>query len=464
VKDSQVESHRMDCAYRTCVYCYEYYPSEIYDSHLEFCEKNPQKSDYNQYASQLSQGNANNSSGGINNQSSNQNFEQEINFDEDFDFEDEINEFGRYQTDFGGSNIQNQNNNQERLNVGTNRGGISPNNNVNVNVNNGAPWQWDGNPNHSGPFQGQENNNQGHSGGNFPSNMPEGSPPSEMFLGALQQGAQFQNLANTFNRNPNPAFTGNMPPFPNNVNVNSRTNVTITRTSTDSNGNRHTTVTRQGGNGPQGDIFNNQFPGERMPPWMHPNAQQNQPPRISNSNQNQNVRPPQQQQQRVAEQPPHMEGLFDAFGVFNLFGQNPVDPLTRNRQTNVRYMVNGRPVDPRGTERLADFTNFVRVNRYRLFDDGFMELIQSHLSGMEEPSRGMEQSEVDNLPKVKFQKAPIVAIGEEEKCAICMMDFEDQIEIRKLPCKHFYHPQCIDIWLVNNSSCPVCKQDPTNPE
>ncbi len=45
-------------------------------------------------------------------------------------------------------------------------------------------------------------------------------------------------------------------------------------------------------------------------------------------------------------------------------------------------------------------------------------------------------------------------------CAICLDDFESGItEIRELPCGHIFHPECIDIFLGNNSSlCPLCKK------
>ena len=44
-------------------------------------------------------------------------------------------------------------------------------------------------------------------------------------------------------------------------------------------------------------------------------------------------------------------------------------------------------------------------------------------------------------------------------CAICLEDFQSGVtEIRELPCGHIFHPECIDIFLANNSSlCPMCK-------
>ncbi len=44
-------------------------------------------------------------------------------------------------------------------------------------------------------------------------------------------------------------------------------------------------------------------------------------------------------------------------------------------------------------------------------------------------------------------------------CPICLDDFvPQQTIVRSLPCYHFYHPECIDPFLLQNSSlCPVCK-------
>ncbi|KAI4284254.1 MAG: hypothetical protein L6R38_001531 [Xanthoria sp. 2 TBL-2021] len=44
-------------------------------------------------------------------------------------------------------------------------------------------------------------------------------------------------------------------------------------------------------------------------------------------------------------------------------------------------------------------------------------------------------------------------------CPICLDDFTPQeTTVRSLPCHHIYHPECIDPFLLRNSSlCPVCK-------
>ncbi|KAJ4957743.1 hypothetical protein NE237_024854 [Protea cynaroides] len=45
----------------------------------------------------------------------------------------------------------------------------------------------------------------------------------------------------------------------------------------------------------------------------------------------------------------------------------------------------------------------------------------------------------------------------EETCMICMDEFVRGIHVRKLPCSHFFHTECILTWLKNKNSCPLCR-------
>ncbi|RMJ16584.1 hypothetical protein CDV36_003763 [Fusarium kuroshium] len=52
------------------------------------------------------------------------------------------------------------------------------------------------------------------------------------------------------------------------------------------------------------------------------------------------------------------------------------------------------------------------------------------------------------------------AESEPPGCSICTEDFATQEEVRVLPCKHEFHPSCIDPWLVQQSTkCPLCRSD-----
>ncbi|KAI4212696.1 MAG: hypothetical protein LQ351_004587 [Letrouitia transgressa] len=45
-------------------------------------------------------------------------------------------------------------------------------------------------------------------------------------------------------------------------------------------------------------------------------------------------------------------------------------------------------------------------------------------------------------------------------CSVCTDDFSKGQDVRILPCKHKFHPECIDPWLLNVSgTCPLCRVD-----
>lgn len=99
--------------------------------------------------------------------------------------------------------------------------------------------------------------------------------------------------------------------------------------------------------------------------------------------------------------------------------------------------------------------NFMRMNRFR-FGPGFLESLLNQLSN---PNQGMSRDNLRNLEEMEFKKNPDVNPGEEEKCAICITEFEEKEKVKKLPCKHLFHVSCVDTWLVQNSHCPICKTD-----
>ncbi|KAI9111401.1 hypothetical protein K1719_017091 [Acacia pycnantha] len=69
---------------------------------------------------------------------------------------------------------------------------------------------------------------------------------------------------------------------------------------------------------------------------------------------------------------------------------------------------------------------------------------------------GLDQAFIDALP-VFFYKE-IIGLKEPFDCAVCLCEFSDHDKLRLLPmCNHAFHIDCIDTWLLSNSTCPLCR-------
>jgi len=77
-----------------------------------------------------------------------------------------------------------------------------------------------------------------------------------------------------------------------------------------------------------------------------------------------------------------------------------------------------------------------------------------------EDVRGAKWHNINELPTRSFvlrEKAEENNI--QKSCRICMEDFKNDELVRTLPCLHFFHRKCIDKWLFQNRTCPICKFD-----
>ena len=61
------------------------------------------------------------------------------------------------------------------------------------------------------------------------------------------------------------------------------------------------------------------------------------------------------------------------------------------------------------------------------------------------------------LPKKKADKSMMGHDGKAE-CSVCMDAVEIGDEITVLPCKHWFHGECVGAWLKEHDTCPHCRQ------
>lgn len=62
----------------------------------------------------------------------------------------------------------------------------------------------------------------------------------------------------------------------------------------------------------------------------------------------------------------------------------------------------------------------------------------------------------------RITSIPTVEITSEQahdnlQCTICMEEFREQEKVKRLPCSHHFHEQCISTWLRLHGTCPTCR-------
>ncbi|KAK0388652.1 hypothetical protein NLU13_4895 [Sarocladium strictum] len=63
------------------------------------------------------------------------------------------------------------------------------------------------------------------------------------------------------------------------------------------------------------------------------------------------------------------------------------------------------------------------------------------------------------LEKLERKKVTADLLGEDghTECAICIDSFEEGQTATFLPCKHWFHDECVVLWLKEHNTCPVCR-------
>ncbi|XP_049406670.1 RING-H2 finger protein ATL16-like [Solanum stenotomum] len=89
--------------------------------------------------------------------------------------------------------------------------------------------------------------------------------------------------------------------------------------------------------------------------------------------------------------------------------------------------------------------------RPRQYEDPLMAYTPSR------ESRGLDELVIREIPTFPYSKN---RVGERSfrRCVVCLNEFKEDEMLRLLPkCSHAFHLDCIDIWLQNNASCPLCR-------
>ncbi|KFP87101.1 E3 ubiquitin-protein ligase RNF6 [Acanthisitta chloris] len=71
--------------------------------------------------------------------------------------------------------------------------------------------------------------------------------------------------------------------------------------------------------------------------------------------------------------------------------------------------------------------------------------------------RGLTKEQIDNLSTRSY--GDLHSENERSRtCSVCINEYATGNKLRQLPCMHEFHIHCIDRWLSENSTCPICRQ------
>lgn len=73
---------------------------------------------------------------------------------------------------------------------------------------------------------------------------------------------------------------------------------------------------------------------------------------------------------------------------------------------------------------------------------------------LEDHKVGLTKQQINRLPSQSLDET---LAG--DTCPVCLEELATNNQVRRLPCLHVLHKECIDPWLKNNKECPICKFD-----
>ena len=73
-----------------------------------------------------------------------------------------------------------------------------------------------------------------------------------------------------------------------------------------------------------------------------------------------------------------------------------------------------------------------------------------------QPKLGLDAATIALITSFPYKRESSASAPAE--CAVCLSAVDDGETVRQLPaCKHLFHQVCVDVWLMSNASCPVCR-------
>jgi len=109
-------------------------------------------------------------------------------------------------------------------------------------------------------------------------------------------------------------------------------------------------------------------------------------------------------------------------------------------------------------EEIDDYSGFSFLDYETLSPEEIEDLIRdSSISDFDDEYEDREaerQVHIQRLPTIKYKKN-----SSQTQCCICCTEFQENEDLRILPCLHMFHEAELLKWLERSYACPICKTD-----
>jgi hypothetical protein len=142
---------------------------------------------------------------------------------------------------------------------------------------------------------------------------------------------------------------------------------------------------------------------------------------------------------------------------FDAYTQFPDGRFPEFQESTVGASDNNRPS--------ISFSNFMQQNYPHIggFDGVFslecLERIMARLAEHDPQSRAPSPASklaIENLEKKRLDRQTMGGVAKED-CIICIDELHLGDEVTVLPCKHWFHGECVVTWLERHNTCPICR-------
>jgi hypothetical protein len=94
---------------------------------------------------------------------------------------------------------------------------------------------------------------------------------------------------------------------------------------------------------------------------------------------------------------------------------------------------------------------------YQTLKNTFGKDIADKFEQLETSKQTISKKGLNNIPVCEFDKISEKIKEKNTTCSICQTNFDSDDSVRQLKCYHLFHVDCVDKWLLENSSkCPNC--------